>query len=314
MFTDRNSQDEIWMWARARERERARERARPLIALRSLMQLQRALRCTESLSSHLFFFYIFFFSPPRPCWRHKGSCALMCPTSPSTWASQGNSSTLVRPSTPPASRKKHHVTLLLPPDAWIMFFNLLCLSSLVSLPRPPPPRLSFPLFYRRPRFTPASSLFMFYSSPPVFQFTHHSLFFCQPPPHPRLLLHHLYLFLLLLLLRSLSPHPGSACRLRIGRGGPGRRPAALLRQGVLVVPAHVEPHAAAPLPQPVGAGGADVAEQEVCHGRTHTQMDKLDTNLKKKKKSMCDAAGLEQHIVRPVGGRLSRNPQKDGQL
>lgn len=60
MFTDRNSLDKIWMWARARERER--ERARPLIALRSLMQLQRALRCTESLSSHLvFFLYIFFF-------------------------------------------------------------------------------------------------------------------------------------------------------------------------------------------------------------------------------------------------------------
>lgn len=78
----------------------------------------------------------------------------MCPTSPSTWASQGNSSTLVRPSTPPASRKKHHVTLLLPPDAWIMFFNLLCLSSLVSLPRPPSP-------------TPPVFHFLFFIADPV---------------------------------------------------------------------------------------------------------------------------------------------------
>lgn len=105
-------------------------------------------------------------------------------------------------------------------------------------------------------------LFMFYSSSLIFQFTHRSLFFCQPPPHPRLFLHDL-------LLLFLSPHPGSVCGLRVGRGGPGRRPAALLRQGVLVVPTHVEPHAAPPLPQPVGAGRADVAEQEVCPGRGH---------------------------------------------
>lgn len=32
----------------------------------------------------------------RPCWRHRGSCEPMCPTSPSIWASQGNSFMLVR--------------------------------------------------------------------------------------------------------------------------------------------------------------------------------------------------------------------------
>lgn len=69
-----------------------------------------------------------------------------------------------------------------------------------------------------------------------------------PPPPPSL--------------PSVSSFPAS----RIRRGGPGRRPAALLREGVLVVSSHVEPHAAPPIPQPVGAGRADVAEQEVCHG------------------------------------------------
>lgn len=197
----------------------------------------------------------------------------MCPTSPSTWASQGNSSTLVRPSTPPASRKKHRVTLLLPPDAWIMFFNLLCLSSLVSLPRPhsPTPPSFISSFLSPTPFHPClffvyvlfiSSRFPIYSSLLVLLPTSPS---SPPPPSPSLPLPPTPPPPL-----SLSPHPGSACRLRIGRGGPGRRPAALLRQGVLVVPAHVEPHAAAPLPQSVGAGGADVAEQEVCHGRTHT--------------------------------------------
>lgn len=117
----------------------------------------------------------------------------MCPTSPSTWASQGNSSTLVRPSTPPASRKKHRVTLLLPPDAWIMFFNLLCLSSLVSLPRPhspPPPFISS--FLSPTPFHPClffvyvlfiSSRFPIYSSLLVLLPTSPS---SPPPPSPSL--------------------------------------------------------------------------------------------------------------------------------
>lgn len=33
-----------------------------------------------------------------------------------------------------------------------------------------------------------------------------------------------------------------------------------------MVPAHVEPHAAPSIPQPVRARRADVAEQEICHG------------------------------------------------
>lgn len=74
-----------------------------------------------------------------------------------------------------------------------------------------------------------------------------------PPPPPSL--------------PSVSSFPAS----RIRRGGPGRRPAALLREGVLVVSSHVEPHAAPPIPQPVGAGRADVAEQEVCHGMLRTR-------------------------------------------
>lgn len=209
----------------------------------------------------------------------------MCPTSPSTWASQGNSSTLVRPSTPPASRKKHRVTLLLPPDAWIMFFNLLCLSSLVSLPRPHSPP---PLFH-----------FLFFIADPVSPLPLLCLCFIHLLPFSNLLIAPCSSANLPLIpassftISTSSSYSSSSAlfrripvpraRLRIGRGGPGRRPAALLRQGVLVVPAHVEPHAAAPLPQPVGAGGADVAEQEVCHGRTCTQMDKLDTNLKEKK-------------------------------
>lgn len=118
----------------------------------------------------------------------------MCPTSPSTWASQGNSSTLVRPSTPPASRKKHRVTLLLPPDAWIMFFNLLCLSSLVSLPRPhsPTPPSFISSFLSPTPFHPClffvyvlfiSSRFPIYSSLLVLLPTSPS---SPPPPSPSL--------------------------------------------------------------------------------------------------------------------------------
>lgn len=49
-------------------------------------QYEHNVRWVTLFSSHCF----------RPCWRHKGSCAPMCPTSPSIWASQGNSFTLVR--------------------------------------------------------------------------------------------------------------------------------------------------------------------------------------------------------------------------
>jgi len=35
-----------------------------------------------------------------------------------------------------------------------------------------------------------------------------------------------------------------------------------------VVPSHVEPHAAPSIPQPVGAGRADVAQQEICRGES----------------------------------------------
>lgn len=192
----------------------------------------------------------------------------MCPTSPSTWASQGNSSTLVRPSTPssspPAGAGKHHVTLRLPPDAWIMFFNLLCLSSLVSLPRPPP--LSFPLFFIADPISPLPLLCLCFIHP--LPFSNLLITPCSPAILPLVPASSFTVSTSFSYSSAFSP--GSVCHLRIGRGGPGRRPAALLRQGVLVVPAHVEPHAAAPLPQSVGAGGADVAEQEVCHGKTHT--------------------------------------------
>lgn len=53
---------------------------------------------------------------------------------------------------------------------------------------------------------------------------------------------------------------------RIRWGRPGRWPAAFLCEGVLVVPAHVEPHATPSLPQPVCAGWADAAQQKVCRG------------------------------------------------
>lgn len=55
---------------------------------------------------------------------------------------------------------------------------------------------------------------------------------------------------------------------RLWWGGPGRRPAAFLCEGVLVVSPHVEPHAATSIPQPVCAGRADVAQQEICHGES----------------------------------------------
>lgn len=35
-----------------------------------------------------------------------------------------------------------------------------------------------------------------------------------------------------------------------------------------MVPSHVEPHAAPSIPQPVRAGRADVAQQEICHGES----------------------------------------------
>lgn len=49
-------------------------------------QYEHNVRWVTLFSSHCF----------RPCWRHKGSCAPMCPTSRSIWASQGNSFMLVR--------------------------------------------------------------------------------------------------------------------------------------------------------------------------------------------------------------------------
>lgn len=54
----------------------------------SLMHWCTSMRATSQtvLSSHCF----------RPCWKHKGSFVLMYPTSPSIWASQGNSFMLVR--------------------------------------------------------------------------------------------------------------------------------------------------------------------------------------------------------------------------
>lgn len=205
-----------------------------------------------------------------------------------------------------------------------MFFNLLRLSSLVSLPRPPPlHRLSFPFFfYGRPRFTPASSfvyvLFIF-SHFPIYS----SLLVLLPTsPSSRLFLHDL-------LLLFLSPHPGSVCGLRVGRGGPGRRPAALLRQGVLVVPTHVEPHAAPPLPQPVGAGGADAAQQEVCPGRGHAHAHILKDDCRSSLLFSCSLFQIFKihphatqwtlisrslRIVGPIERRLSQNPLKDGQL
>lgn len=77
MFTERNLQNEICMWARVRLGVHA-----------SSLMHSCTTTCIDSLS----------FPPTvfRPCWRHKGSCAPMCPTSPSIWASQGNSFTPVR--------------------------------------------------------------------------------------------------------------------------------------------------------------------------------------------------------------------------
>lgn len=113
---------------------------------------------------------------------------------------------------------------------------------------------------------------MFYSSPPFPIYSSPLVLLptslrLPPPPPPSL--------------PSVSSFPAS----RIRRGGPGRRPAALLREGVLVVSSHVEPHAAPPIPQPVGAGRADVAEQEVCHGmlRTGQMSDRSVTKLKANK-------------------------------
>lgn len=66
-----------------------------------------------------------------------------------------------------------------------------------------------------------------------------------------------------------SPTHLCLCRIsRIWWGGPGRRPAAFLCEGVLVVPSHVEPHAASSISQPVCAGWADVAKQEICNGES----------------------------------------------
>lgn len=67
----------------------------------------------------------------------------------------------------------------------MMFFNSLCLSSLVPLPPPPLHRLSFPpfLFYGRTHFTPASSFVyvLFISS--RFPIYSSLLVLLQPPPH-----------------------------------------------------------------------------------------------------------------------------------
>lgn len=65
--------------------------------------------------------------------------------------------------------------------------------------------------------------------------------------------------------RQAGPLTGSSCRRDPG-GGRRRRPAAAVRGPVLVVPAHVEPHAAPPVPQRVLAGGADGPQQGVRPG------------------------------------------------
>ncbi len=89
------------------------------------------------------------------------------------------------------------------------------------------------------------------------------------PPFP------LYPSTLILLLISLHllhlflcDYPLFSVVSRIWWGGPWRRPAAFLCEGVLVVPTYVEPHAAPSIPQPVCAGWADVAQQEICHGES----------------------------------------------
>lgn len=57
-----------------------------------------------------------------------------------------------------------------------------------------------------------------------------------------------------------------ACVCRHSRGGWRRRLAAEVRGWVLVVPSHVEPHAAASLPQRVLAARADGPQQGICPG------------------------------------------------
>lgn len=65
-----------------------------------------------------------------------------------------------------------------------------------------------------------------------------------------------------LLLCSLSPPYPSRHR----RGGSGRWHAAKTQEGVLVVPPHVESHAAPPVPQRQRAGWANEAQHAVCPG------------------------------------------------
>lgn len=61
------------------------------------------------------------------------------------------------------------------------------------------------------------------------------------------------------------------CERRHSRGGRGRRSATEVCRWVLVVPPHVEPHAASPLPQWVLTAGADGPQQRVCAGEMDGQ-------------------------------------------
>lgn len=68
----------------------------------------------------------------RPCWRHKGSFALMYPTSPSIWASQGNSFMLVR-----CSLCKYVLLLIQVEIRACINLDSLCLLITLMIPRSP---------------------------------------------------------------------------------------------------------------------------------------------------------------------------------
>lgn len=131
----------------------ARERGRPLIALRSLMWLQRAQCCTDSLSSHLcfiLFFSLFFLS--QALLETQKELRTHVPNFTFNLGFSGKffhaGKTFTPHCLPPPSGKNALRHSSPPRHAWIMFFNLLCFSSLVSLARPPPLYLlSFPLFF-----------------------------------------------------------------------------------------------------------------------------------------------------------------------
>lgn len=138
-------------------------------------------------------------------------------------------------------------------------FRFMVFQYLYSLSSP-----SCPDFCFSPVAHPLHSSFQIWTFSLTFitSFSHHWLYFTF-----WFFFISVHFYLLLFLFTPSSPPPLTLTS-RLWRGGPGRWPAAFLCEGVLVVSSHVEPHAAASIPQPVRPGRADVAQQEICHGES----------------------------------------------